>query len=309
MWMTHSSQSRGLGEHRRRARCRPAARRSACCRAPARPAGRARSGYQNERISRLRLVARAGAAVEAVERGRVQEQGLHHRLASLVGLEVAGASGRRGRHPHARVAAPVHAVGRRSWRASPRRTAGRAAAKARSARRRQPAMRAIARRRAARPRSDPARSANSRNAHGAPPAEADRQRRPEQRVLHDRQRRSRPAPAPGWCAPSAARAEQRGQLVSGTVVAGTVVGQRDRQPLRAHQLPQHVVVREMVRQRLRGRRSAPASRAAAPSWRRGSPAGRARGPAARRAGSCGDLRRRPSRAASAPWPAARHRAW
>ncbi len=86
-----------------------------------------------------RLIARAGAAVEAVEGRRMQKQGLHHRPFSP-STRSSGRSVRRGSSDPAR-----RLSAQRSWRQIPRRTRDRAAEEARAARFGRPRTRATAR--------------------------------------------------------------------------------------------------------------------------------------------------------------------
>ena len=246
-----------LPRHRRRARCRPAARRSACCRAPARPAAPARSdtrtsgsraspGSASRRRRRTRRT-RAGAGtgssssrVQFLSRagkvGRIRFQP----LAAPIDLASGVARSHHG-HRHKvsqrqkpdrraeckprttlrQVRVPYRRHGRR-WHGPPRR------------RRTRPATR---------PRPRRARAASAAQTSGYCSdrgGELDRHQRPD---------RARPAQ---FVAP------QRAKVVSGTVVAGTVSASATRQPKPLDQPAQHVVVGQMVHQRLPGRRSAPA---------------------------------------------------
>ena len=91
--------------------------------------------------------------------------------------------------------------------------------------------------------------------------------------------RTPPVPAPGSCAPSAARGgTARSVVSSGTVVNVTVSASAHPQPEAADPPAQHVVVGQMIDQRRASRRCAPDPGAAGTSSRRGNPAARWRGP-------------------------------
>ena len=234
----------------------------------------------------LRLIARAGAAVETVEARaaagtafsssvRSPEVALPAAGRGAASADVASYPARSSRCQH--LAAPLHPVagiagGNTAMRQRSRSGRSQTGAGVASPHGTRPSLASSPRAAAARPAHG---QENSRQRPGRAAGQQHRQRRPGQRILdrggsefHRHQR-------PDGARPAQFMPEQRAAApVSGTVVAGTVAPAAPPARARAPGGPGRCR-RPDGRPAPQARRSPPASRAAAPWWRRGNPAARA----------------------------------